>query len=528
MGKKLLIFLIFISFYACSQKVEKIGTVPPSPPPVELNKKESNLEEEKIIKRAEEIFAEGLNEIEKGHLLKARNLFDSAIDAFLQSPIPLKDSPNLSRAFEEMLNKIHEVEMKSISEGDGFVEQTTEVSFIDELESIETFPLPPEKAKELMEKVKAEMAGRIFSIPVEINDRVLAFIELFKGERRERFERALINSGKFIGKIKEIFKEEDVPEDLAYLPLIESEFKTRAKSRANAKGIWQFVDRTGKLYSLNYNWWVDEKYDFIKATRAAARHLKDLYNRYNDWYLALAAYNAGAGKIDRAIQKTGKADFWEIAKTKYIKTETKNYVPAFLASLIIARNPQEHGFDIVPAPELKWEVCKIPSPTDLRIIAECAETTLQEIQELNPELRRLTTPGNVPFYEIRLPEGKAEIFNQNFAKIPQDKRVFWRWHIVKKGETLSSIARKYGVSVHVLKEVNSLTSTRIRPGLNLLIPSRRDIEYSRERIVHVVRKGENLYRIAMKYNTSVEKIKEWNNLKDNLISPGKKLVIYIQ
>jgi len=527
MGRKFFIFIVLISFYTCSHKIEQIKV---NPPPQSEQKNEVKIlsDEEKIIKRSEELFKEGVSEIEKGHLLKARNLFDSAIDSFLTSPVSINESYNLRKAYDELLNKIHQMEMKSISEGDGFVEQGTEISFIDELENIETFPLPPEKAKELMEKVKAEMEGRIFTIPVEINEKVLSFIELFKGERREKFERALINSGKFLGKIKEIFREEGVPEDLAYLPLIESEFKVKAKSRARAKGIWQFIDRTGKLYSLEYNWWLDEKYDFVKATRAAARHLKDLYNRYNDWYLALAAYNAGAGKIDRAISKTGKADFWEIAKTRNIKTETKNYVPAFLASLIIAKNPSQHGFEVEPAPELQWEVCNVPSPTDLRIIAECAEVSLQEIQELNPELRRLTTPGNLSSYEIRIPLGKGEIFKQNFAKIPENKRVFWRWHIVQKGETLSSIGRRYGVAVHVLKEVNSLESNRIKPDMRLLIPSRKDIGSSTERVVHVVRKGETLYRIALKYNTSVEKIKEWNNLRDNLISPGKRLIIYIQ
>jgi membrane-bound lytic murein transglycosylase D len=522
-------FILFILIFSCfcSHKTEQLTL---SPPPQKQEKRESHIlsDEEKIIMRAEELFKEGVTEIEKGHLLKARNLFDSAVDAFLTSPISLNDSPSLKKAYEELLKKIHEMEMKSISEGDGFVEQKTEISFIDELENIETFPLPPEKAKELMEKVKAEMEGRIFSIPVVINEKVLSFIELFKGERREKFERALINSGKFLGKIKEIFREEGLPEDLAYLPLIESEFKVKAKSRANAKGIWQFVDRTGKLYSLDYNWWLDEKYDFVKSTRAAAKHLKDLYNKYNDWYLALAAYNAGAGKIDRAISKTGKADFWEIAKTRHIKTETKNYVPAFLASLIIAKNPSQHGFEVEPAPELQWEVIRIPSPTDLRIIAECAETSVQEIQELNPELRRLTTPGNVSYYDLRIPREKAEIFRQNFAKIPEEKRVFWRWHIVQKGETLSSIGKKYGVAVHILKEVNSLRSNRIKPDMRLLIPSRKDIGSTTERIIHVVRKGETLYRIALKYNTSVEKIKEWNNLRDNLIYPGKRLVIYIQ
>lgn len=527
MGKKFFIFVVLISFYTCSYKVKQIEVKPPSPLE-EKNEITILSDEEKIIRRAEEFFKEGVSEIEKGHLLKARNFFDSAIDSFLTSPISLNESYNLRKAYDELSNKIHEMEMKNISAGDGFVEQGTEISFIDELENIETFPLPPAKAKELMEKVKAEMEGRIFSIPVEINERVLSFIELFKGEKRERFERALVNSGKFIGKIKEILKEEGVPEDLAYLPLIESEFKVKAKSRANAKGIWQFIDSTGKLYSLEYNWWLDEKYDFIKSTRAAAKHLKDLYNRYNDWYLALAAYNAGAGKIDRAISNTGKADFWEIAMTRHIKTETKNYVPAFLASLIIAKNPYQHGFEIEPAPELQWEVCKVPSPTDLRIIAECAELSLQEIKELNPELRRLTTPGNLPYYEIRLPLGKAEIFRQNFAKIPENKRVFWRWHIVQKGETLSSIGRKYGAGVPVLKEVNSLTSNRIKPQMRLLIPSGRDIRSSTERVVHVVKKGETLYRIALKYNTSVEKIKEWNNLRDNLISPGKRLIIYMQ
>lgn len=527
MGKKFFILVVLISFYTCSHKVKQIEVKLDSP----LEKKNEATplsDEEKIIRRAEELFKEGASEIEKGHLLKARNFFDSAIDSFLTSPVPMNESHNLRKAYDELLNKIHEMEMKNISAGDGFVEQGTEISFIDELENIETFPLPPEKAKELMEKVKAEMEGRIFSIPVVINEKVLSFIELFKEEKREKFERALVNSGKFLGKIKELFKEEEVPEDLAYLPLIESEFKVKAKSRANAKGIWQFIDRTGKLYSLEYNWWLDEKYDFVKSTRAAAKHLKDLYNRYNDWYLALAAYNAGAGKIDRAISKTGKADFWEIAMTRHIKTETKNYVPAFLASLIIAKNPSQHGFAIEPASELQWEVCKIPSPTDLRIIAECAEVPLQEIQELNPELRRLTTPGNLPYYEIRLPLGKAEIFRQNFAKIPENKRVFWRWHIVQRGETLSSIGRRYGVGVPVLKEVNSLTSNRIKPEMRLLIPSGKDIRSSTERVVHVVRKGETLYRIALRYNTSVEKIKEWNNLRDNLISPGKRLIIYMQ
>ncbi len=527
MGKKYFLFLILVLFITCSQKIENVK-VTPSPPSIHKEEVKVLSDEDRIIKRAEELFNEGVSEIEKGHLLKARNFFDSAIDLFLTSPISLNESSNLLKAYDDLIKKIHEIEIKTISEGDGFTEQVSEVSFIDELENIETFPLPPEKAKELMEKVKAEMTGRIFSIPVEINEKVLSFIELFKGERRDKFEMALINSCKFIEKIKKIFQEENIPEDLAYLPLIESEFKIRARSRAGAKGIWQFIDRTGKLYSLDYNWWIDEKYDFIKSTRAAARHLKDLYNRYNDWYLALAAYNAGAGKIDKAIAKTGKADFWEIAKTKYIKAETKNYVPAFLASLIIAKNPAEHGFYIVPAQELQWDVFKIPSPTDLRIIAECAETSLQEIQELNPELRRLTTPGNIPYYEIRIPAGKGEIFKQNFAKIPEDKRVFWRWHIVQKGETLSSIGKRYGVSVRVLKEVNSLSTTRIKPDMRLLIPSRRDIGSTNERIVHVVKKGETLYRIALKYNTSVERIKEWNNLKDNLISPGKKLIIYIQ
>ncbi len=520
------LILFFLSFNFCSQKTETVKISPKQIP----EKKEIIIssEEDKIIERAQEFFKEGMKEVERGHLLKARNLFDSAIDVFLTSPISMNESSVLKNSYEEILSKIHEIELKNIAEGDGFVEQRTELSFIDELEEIETFPLPPDKAKELMEKVKSEMESRLFSIPLVINDKVLYFIEMFKKERRENFERALYNSGKFIDRIKEIFKEEGVPEDLSYLPLIESEFKLKAKSRANAKGLWQFVDRTGKLYSLNYNWWFDEKYDFEKATRAAAKHLKDLYENFKDWYLALAAYNAGAGKIDRAIKKTGKADFWEISKTRHIKLETKNYVPAFVASLLIAKNPREYGFDVEPAPPLQWEILEIPSPVDLRIIAECAESSIHELHELNPELRRMTTPGNTPYYKIRLPAGKVEIFKQNFAQIPEDKRVFWRWHIVKKGETLASISRKYGVSVYALKEVNSLRSNIIKPDMKLLIPTRKDIGASMERLVYVVKKGDTLYRIAKKYNTTAEKIMKWNNLKDTVISKGKKLIIYIK
>ncbi|MEW6456449.1 MAG: LysM peptidoglycan-binding domain-containing protein [Acidobacteriota bacterium] len=534
MKKYFTFFLLLIILLSCrtTNTKKELSLIPSEPPPIKKQTVDTeDAEVKKIINKANELFLLGKKELNDGHLEKARNYFDQCIDVFLNSAFSISEDNTLRSAFEDIVNKINSIEMDAISEGDGFTEIGFERATIDDLESIVTFPPEKTEAQKIIEKIQNEMKVSRYDVPIEINDAVLYFLNYYQSNgKREQFEAALKRSGKYVEMMKEIFKEEGIPQDIIYLAIVESAFKTRALSRARAKGIWQFIRSTGRRYGLSENWWLDEKYDPVKATRAAARYLKDLYNMFGDWYLALASYHAGEGRIEKAIKKTGGSNFWDIAKTKYIKRETKNYVPAFLAALLIAKNQKDYGFNIIPDEPLKWDEVEISSPADLRIIAECSGSTIEEIKNLNPELLRLTTPRHASLYKIKIPYGKKEEFLAKFNSIPEERRVFWRYHFVKNGDTLYSISRRYGVNVSILKEVNSLKSNLIRVGMRLQIPSSystgRNYTKKVTKIIYKIRSGDTLYQIAQNYNTSVSKIKRWNNLKDDILYPGQKLIIY--
>lgn len=403
------------------------------------------------------------------------------------------------------------------------------------LEKGEDLPASPEfetHVKEVREKILLGLPEQKFDFPIEINERVTSIIVAYMEKFRESFQEALNRSGRYLNYIKKVFRERGLPEDLAYLPLIESAFKERAVSRKRAKGLWQFMRSTARKYGLRVDWWIDERYDPIKSTVAAARYLEDLYQEFQDWYLAIAAYNAGEGRIRRAIKRAGSRNFWDIMP--YIRRETRNYVPAFIASLLIAKNPEQYGFSVNPEPPFEYDEVEIPSPTDLRIVAECAGVSYRVIKQYNLHLLRYITPSNVKKIKIRLPKGLKERFYQKFAKLKPSQRLKWTWHIVRKGETLYSISRKYSVPYREIKRANNLRSNLIKPGWKLLIPlsaySPR-IRYSRKRVsvkgkvVHIVKPGETLYSISRKYNVSIRYIKRINSLKSNLIKPGDRLII---
>jgi len=297
-------------------------------------------------------------------------------------------------------------------------------------------------------------------------------ITLFTEKIRGKFSLWLSRSGRYIDLMKEILKEKDVPEEIVFLPLIESGFNPYAYSTAKAAGYWQFIASTAKRYGLKINWWRDERRDPVKSTEAAADYLKDLYNMFGSWNLAMAAYNAGEGKILKALNKTKTDNYWSLLDTEYLKRETKDYVPKFIAASLIANSPQNFGFeDLEYHPPLNYDRVTISSPVDLEVIAECAETTEKVIKELNPELRRWCTPPDVSEYFLRIPEGKKDIFLKNLSRIPEEKLFTVDIYKVKKGDTFKRISKKTGIPVQIILDLNSLEKIMpLKEGTRIYLP----------------------------------------------------------
>lgn len=514
-----------------TKKEARIYTPATPPPPVAAPVEPSDAD--KAIAEARQHFFTGERELNLGHLEKAKDEFDSSLDVLMTYQGSHEPNAQVESVIDELENKIFDHEMAALKEGDGFTERPLEPALIDELKTINTFPTPDQATKT---EVEEELKTATYDVPVEVNDTVLSFIRIFQNSRRKEFAGGLIRSGRYLGLMKQIFREEGVPEDLVYTSLIESSFKSNAYSRARAKGFWQFISGTAKRYDLKMDWWVDERSDFEKSTRAAARYLKDLHGMFGDWYLALAGYNSGENTIVNGLRRSTATTFWELAQTRYLRQETKNYVPAFLAAMIIAKDPQKYGFDEEPEEPLQFEKVVVDYPLDLRLVAECTGASLEEVKLLNPELTRLNTPGRAPSYEIRVPQGKKDIFLAEVATIPEDKRVTWRKHEVKPGETLTSIAAIYRTSAGSIAQANSFDSgSTLDVGQRLVIPIGRTpaVSYSSapalgagKKNYYTVHKGDTLFRIATKTGTSVDRICELNGISSrDALSLGQRLVV---
>jgi len=385
-----------------------------------------------------------------------------------------------------------------------------------------------------------------FDIPIVINARVEYFIQYFQTAARDTFARWLARSERYIPFMRNLLKESGLPEDLVYLALIESGFNPYAYSRAKAAGPWQFIYLTGKRYGLRSNWWIDERRDPEKSTLAAAQYLKDLYDMFACWYLAAAGYNAGEGKISTAMKRYRTEDFWELTKYRYLKRETKDYVPQMIAAALIAKDPEKYGFVGIEYQEpLRYEKVKVPEVTDLRLIAQACEITLNEIKELNPELSRWCTPPNFPDYEIKIPFGKKELFSRNFQTLYSGERFQFKTHLVKKGDTFSSIARLYRVDLDPILEMNRLNKkSRLSIDMNLLIPLPKDQGLKPDRVAkkksgetghgskpvqtmtYTIKKGDTLWSIANELGVNLGALSRWNDLyPEKKLMPGDKLKI---
>jgi membrane-bound lytic murein transglycosylase D len=317
-----------------------------------------------------------------------------------------------------------------------------------------------------------------FDIPIIINEKVEEFIHYFQTTRRDRFVTWLARSGRYIPIMKKLLKEHGLPEDLVYMAFIESGFDPYAYSRSKAVGPWQFIYLTGKRYGLRVNWWVDERRDPEKSTIAAAKYLKDLYETFACWYLAAAGYNAGEYKIVKAMKRYRTEDFWKLTKVRYLKRETKNYVPLMIAAALVAKDPEKYGFaDVEYQEPLRYEKVKVPELTSLSLVAKACGTSLEEIKDLNPELRRGVTPPNETDYEIKIPSSMKGLFLVTFEILQPFEKFEFKTHLVKKGETLRGIAKRYRVDLDPLLEINHLTkSSVILKGTTLSIPISKDEE----------------------------------------------------
>jgi len=296
--------------------------------------------------------------------------------------------------------------------------------------------------------------------------------------------------------------------------------------------MWQFMGSRAKGYGLTRNWWVDDRQDPEKATRAAARHLRDLYGEFGDWYLAMAAYNSGPGTVLSAVRRTGYADFWELYRRNVLPKETRNYVPIIVAVTIMAKNPEQYGLDDVnrqsPVP---YDRVKIDYPVDLRLVAECVEGTPQELQELNPSLLRMTTPKDQPF-ELHVPAGKKETFLTSIAKIPADKRLWWRYHTVQAGETLASISRTYHSTAKAIAQANHLDDEPLQPEAKLAIPiapgkSADNGTYAHAITRYKVRRGDTVTSVATDFGISPKMVRVWNRLKGDSLSGHRVLFLHL-
>ena len=478
---------------------------------------------EDLIAQVEQKFASGEQNYKAGHLEAARKDFDEAVDWMLESGYDLNSDPKLSELFHRVVDTVYADELQAFRAGDGFQEAPAVPAAIDEVAEM-TFPVDPRL------KERAEEAAKSLShdLPLTVNDEVLSFLNFFQTPRgRAIVETGLRRAGRYRDMISRVLQEEGLPQDLIYLAQAESAFQPLALSRAGARGIWQFVAWRGNQYGLRHTWWVDERQDPEKATHAAARHLRDLYAIYGDWYLAMAAYNCGPGNVQKGIERTGYADFWELYKRNVLPRETKNYVPIIVALTLIAKDAAHYGIQADPEAPVPTDVVKPGRAIDLRLVAETIDVDVETLRTLNPSLLRLATPDD-PSFELHLPAGSAERFSAEIADIPADKWVSWRRHRVEAGETLTSIGRKYHVTPAAIAAANNLEhGAALGAGEKLIIPATQaQSEVKRRLVSYRVRRGDTLLGIADRYSVSPDDVRKWNRLKSNHVGRGMVLRIY--
>jgi membrane-bound lytic murein transglycosylase D len=530
----------------CAAKVAPVAPPPASPPLTVTTSRPASLgpavpiardQIGELIGQAEEAFKQGEQAMRMGRLEAARAQFDLAIDKLLGGPGGARSDARLSAAFDRLLDRISALDLAALREGDGFTEARSEPAAIDELLRAAIFdpPAPPLLSTE--ELVAEDLARTLHDLPITTNAKVLSYVELFQGRLRSFMTEGLTRGMQYLPMIESVFRSEGIPLDLALVPLVESAFKSTALSRVSARGMWQFMQGTAGDYDLLQTWFIDERSDPEKATRAAAAYLKALAKMFDgDWNLALASYNGGPGRVQGAIKRAKTSDFWKLsATTRYLPRETREYVPMIQAAVIIGRNPARYGFEITPSAPLTYDQVTVPGALDLRILAEWAGVETEDIQRLNPELRRTTTP--MGSHALKVPVGTAATIDARLAAADPSIFVTFRFHTVKRGESLTSIARKYNLKVADLRADNGLpANARVKANQTLRIPERTAaalptsrptaaVNASARPATYTVKRGDTLFSIARRFAMSVDDLKRLNQLSSDRIGIGDRLTV---
>lgn len=445
--------------------------VPPEPSYFKASRQK---ETELLLSDADLLFDHGRSLLDEGQYELGWVYFQESLDLLESSEKAFSESPELEDKYAELLNEITRLSLYFSAEPDEpplpMVGDLSEaLSPLDEIGAVNLYTIKVDPGLE--DLVNEDLRQSQYDFPVVVNQQVLKFLNYFQGRGRKSMEAALMRSGRYVDRFRRTFAEEGVPRDLVYMAHVESLFKPKAYSRARARGIWQFVKGTARLYDLKVDWWLDERLDVEKATPAAARHLRDLEEDFGDWYLALAAYNGGPGRVTRVFRRHGKMDYWTMAKRRLLPRETRNYVPSILAAIIIYRNPERYGFNVEMDKPLQFDTTSLEFQVDLGVVADVSGVPLTTLLELNPELLRGVSPPNPQDHLLKVPVGMGPTVQQQVAGIPPDKRLRLKHHKVRQGETLSHIAGQYGVSIRAIADTNHIRNiNRLKLGQELIIP----------------------------------------------------------
>jgi membrane-bound lytic murein transglycosylase D len=501
---------------APAQATQSSAPAAPAPTPV------TTMEQRRVrllIQQVEEAYARGEADYHKGRLLEAKQEFDRSVDLMLLSGIDIKNDAELQEEFDRIIDAVNALEMQALQEGNGFAPKVEPTPA--DVASDVTFEVDPN----IVAKAKADLATTKSDLPLVINDYVATYINFFANTQRghntllHSFQRA----GRYKAMIQRVMAEEGVPQDMIYLAVAESGFQPRAlNGHSGAGGMWQFMPHGN--YGLTRNAYVDERFDPEKSTRASARYMKFIYDELGDWYLAMAGYNWGTGNVQRAVQKTGYADFWELYRRNNLPAETKNYVPEILAAIIIANHPTQYGFDDVTLdPPVLTDTVTINYQVDLRLVSDLVGAPMDELMALNPSLLRGTTPPDASF-DLHLPAGGAALFEKRIAEIPERKRNAWRYHRVAADDTLASVARAYRVTVADLAAVNQLREDASIAGVEaLVVPVAPVVAPSAHTLLYTARKGDSLVTIADRFGVSLDQLRRWNKMTGSKVEAGRRL-----
>jgi len=473
-----------------------------------------------IIQDVEAAYQNGLDNYHNGHLAAAKSNFDYAVDQMLTCGIDIKSTPDLNAEFEHIVDAVNTLEMDALKQGNGLAPATepTPVGLANDV----TFSVDPAIRAEAEAQLKTTQSD----LPLVMNDYVASYINFFSKNKagHATIVASLDRAGRYKAMIQRVLKEEGVPQDLIYQAVAESGFRPQAVNpRSGAGGMWQFMP--GDAYAPPRSAWYDERFDPEASTRAYARYIKYLYQQLGDWYLAMAAYDWGAGNIQRAVQRTGFADFWELYKRNNLPAETKNYVPIILAVTIMAKNPKQYGLDdLTPDPPLVTDTVQTDYSVGLPLAADLVGAPVQEVAALNPSLLRGATPPDETF-TLHLPAGTKDIFEKRIAEIPVDKRRYWRYHTLAPDETLEDVARSFHVSVSEIADVNQLTSISNLSGVGAVIVPVAPASASSSTTLYRAHRGDTLVTIADRFGVTVVQLRRWNHLRGTAVRPGQKLFV---